>query len=294
VSAMAITIGTPPAARQARIYDCTVRHVRREPVRNDFTYRTVMWLVDLDRLPRLPGPSRLLAEFRPADHLGDPRRSLRRNVDAFLAEQGIDLHGGRVLMLAAARSFGHVFNPLTVYWCHDTQGLLVCVIAEVHNTYGDRHRYLLRLDETGRAETDKEFYVSPFFPVTGRYRMSLPEPDGDLALSIRYEPPDAQPPFIALLRGRGTPATPAAVLGHALRQPMPTLLAAARIRLQGIKLYLRGLPVVPRCPAASQTSAPPAAAVTPTAAARTETPADSGSCDGPDELPAGGGGDVGH
>ena len=221
-------------AAEARIYDCTVRHVRREPVRNDFTYRSVMWVVDLDRLPRF----RLLAEFREADHLGDPR-------DGYLAEHGIDLTGGRVLMLAGARSFGHVFNPLTVYWCYDAGGALACVIAEVHNTYGGRHRYLLRTDEAGRAETEKEFYVSPFFPVAGHYRMSVPVPGEDLNVSIRYEPPDG-PPFVAVLRGHGRPATLGAVLRFAVRQPSPTLLAAARIRMQGIKLFLRGLPVVPR------------------------------------------------
>jgi hypothetical protein len=159
---------------EARIYHCAVRHVRRDPVRNDFTYRTVMWLVDLDRIPRLPGPLRLLAEFRPADHAGDPRRGLRNNVESFLAGEGIDLRGGRVLMLAAARSFGHVFNPLTVYWCHEETGRLACVIAEVHNTYGGRHRYLLRPDEAGRAEVGKEFCVSPFYPVAGRYAMNRP------------------------------------------------------------------------------------------------------------------------
>jgi len=231
---------------QARIYDCAVRHVRRQPVRNDFTYRTVMWLVDLDRLPHLPRLLRALAEFRAADHSGAPNLSLRRNVDVYLAEHEIDLNGGRVLMLAAARSFGHVFNPLTVYWCYAADGRLACAIAEVHNTYGGRHRYLLRPDAAGRAEADKEFYVSPFFPVAGRYRMSLPEPGDDLALSIRYQPPDG-PPFIAVLRGHGARATSGALLRRVLRQPCPTLLAAARIRLQGIKLYVRGLPVVPRC-----------------------------------------------
>jgi cyclopropane fatty-acyl-phospholipid synthase-like methyltransferase/DUF1365 family protein len=230
---------------EPRIYDCTVRHVRTGPVRNDFTYRTVMWLVDLDRLPRIPRTLRALAEFRAADHVGDPALSLRRNVDAYLVDEGIDLRGGRVLMLAAARSLGHVFNPLTVYWCHRDDGTLACVIAEVHNTYGGRHRYLLRPDEAGRAEAEKVFYVSPFFPVGGRYRMSVPVPGDELALSIRYQPPGGAP-FAAVLRGRGRPATTRTVLGHAFRQPCPTLIAAARIRMQGIKLYLRGLRVVPR------------------------------------------------
>ena len=50
-------------------------------------------------------------------------------------------------MLAHARVLGHVFNPLTVYWCHRPSGALECVVAEVHNTYGERHCYLLRTDQ---------------------------------------------------------------------------------------------------------------------------------------------------
>lgn len=240
---------------EARIYDCTIRHVRRGPVHNDFTYQTALWLVDLDHLPRLQGPLRLLAEFRAADHAGDPKLSLRENVEAYLAAEGIDLAGGRVLMLTAPRAFGHVFNPLTVYWCHDAADALACVIAEVHNTYGGRHRYLLRPDEAGRAEADKQFYVSPFYPVAGRYRMSLPEPEEKLDLTIRYNPPDS-PPFVAILRGHAAPASPAAVARRAFRTPSPTLLTAARIRLQGIRLYLRGLPVIPRRDAASDQEPP--------------------------------------
>jgi DUF1365 family protein len=237
----------------ARIYDCALRHVRHGPVRNAFTYRILLWLIDLDHIPRLPGPLRMLAQFRSADHAGDRRLSLRRNLEMYLADEGIDLRGGRVLMLTAPRSFGHVFNPLTVYWCHDATDELACVIAEVHNTYGGRHRYLLHPDKAGRTGTDKDFYVSPFYPAAGRYHMALPEPGEHLDLAIRYQPP-AGAPFAATLRGRSAPATPGAVLRRALRQPCPTALTAARIKVQGIKLYLRGLPLTPRVNEASSSS----------------------------------------
>lgn len=236
------------SARQqaaAALYVCRLRHVRQAPIRNDFTYRTYLWLIDLDRPPRLPRPLRLLAGFRAADHLGDPSLSLRENVDRYLAEHGIDLRGGRVLMLAGARVFGYVFNPLSVYWCHDRDGGLACVIAEVHNTYGQRHCYLLKPDELGWADADKKFYVSPFIPVEGSYRMLLPEPGERLSLSIRLDLPD-RAPFIATLRGTRRPATPWNLLRTAMRLPLAPHLVSARIRVQGVKLYLRGLKVVPR------------------------------------------------
>lgn len=231
---------------EAALYDCRVRHTRSWPIQNDFTYRTYQWLVDLDALPRPPWLLRALAGFRAADHLGDPQAAIRSNVDSYLASHGVDLQGGRVLMLANARVLGYVFNPLTLYWCHGAEGDLVCVIAEVHNTYGQRHCYLLSLDEHGRTSADKALYVSPFHPVQGGvYQMLLPEPDERLGVSIRLELP-GRPPFVASLHGRRLPGTTANLLRTAARLPLAPLAVSARIRWQGIRLYLRGLPIVPR------------------------------------------------
>lgn len=227
---------------RAQIYEVTISHARSAPLRNVFRYRGYLWLVDLDHLPRVP----LLARFRARDHLGDPRAGIRANLDRFLAARGVDLGGGRVTMLAQAAVLGYVFNPLTVYWCHRADGSLACVVAEVHNTYRRRHAYLL---PGVRAVVPKDFYVSPFYPVDGRYRMSLPEPDaspgGRLALSVRLERPDGHS-FAAGVRGRAVPATMRTLLGAAARHPWSTAAVSARIRRQGVRLYLRGLPVIPR------------------------------------------------
>ena len=232
------------------LYECAVRHVRTEPLRNAFTYRTYQWLVDLDALPRLPAWLRPLASFRSADHLGDAGRSIRENVDRFLAARGIDLGGGRVTMLANARVLGYVFNPLSVFWCHRADGSLACVIAEVHNTYGQRHAYLVQTDDRGRARTDKELYVSPYHPVDGWYQMSLPVPGPRLALSITLHRPGGYR-FVATVQGSGAPATLPALLRSTARHPWSTVTVSARIRWQGIKLYARGLRPTPRparCP----------------------------------------------
>jgi DUF1365 family protein len=91
----------------------------------------------------------------------------------------------------------------------------------------------------------KEFYVSPFFPVDGRYRMTVPQPGERLALTIRLER-DGGLPFIATVRGQRGPAGPAALLRAALRHPFATLAVSVHIRHQGIRLLLKGLPVHPR------------------------------------------------
>lgn len=224
------------------LYEATVRHARSAPVRYAFAHRTLYWLVDLDHPPRQARPLRALTGFHPADHGSGQGATIRADLDSYLRGQGLEPAGWRVVMLAHPRTLGQVFNPLTVYWCHDPHGALRAVVAEVHNTYGDRHRYLLHPDERGRAETDKVLYVSPFNDVDGHYRLHLPEPDERLALTVALHR-EGHPPFTASVRGRRRPLTPATLLWLNLRYPLASLVNAARIRFHGVRLYLRGLPV---------------------------------------------------
>jgi DUF1365 family protein len=218
------------------LYLTSVVHARTAPVVNAFRYRSYHWLVDIDDPPVLPPFLRPLARFD---------AGLRHDLDAFLAGHGVHLDGGRIVMLAHPRVLGYVFNPLSVFWCHDPAGRLACVVAEVHNTYGGRHRYLLFPDADGKALARKEFYVSPFNPVDGTYELTLPVPAETLDLRIILRRPGTAP-FHAGLSGTRRPATATGLLRAFLRTPWVTLLGAAQIRYQGIRLWRRGLPVVPR------------------------------------------------
>jgi DUF1365 family protein len=234
------------------IYEAQIRHVRLDPIRNAFRYRSYYWLVDIDEMPRPRWPLRALAGFDARDHFNDPDRPIRENLDRLLAAEGIECDGGRVLMLAHARVLGYVFNPLSVFWCHDASGRLVATVAEVHNTYGGRHSYVLTPTADGVLRVDKEFYVSPFYDVDGSYRMRLPLPDDRLALTISLQHDGARP-FVATLRGSRRPATASGLIRAALRHPASTLVGALLIRFQGIRLYMRGLPVVPHSRLAKET-----------------------------------------
>lgn len=232
---------TAPAA----IYRTSIAHVRHTPLKNAFTYRNYNWYVDVDRLPALPRLLAPLAGFHAADHLGDPAGTIRANVETFLATRGIELDGGRITMLASARVFGYVFNPVSLFWCHTAAGELRCVVAEVHNTYGERHCYVLETDGAGRASVPKAFYVSPFNDLQGDYRMKLPEPDERLAVSIVLER-DGQKPFIATMDGERHAATARNILAAALAVPLAPLLVTLQIHWQGIKLWARRLPIIKR------------------------------------------------
>jgi DUF1365 family protein len=227
-----------------RLYATTIRHARTAPFKHGFEHRSYAWFVDLDALPRL-GPLSPLARFQGRDHLGSPGATLRENLDAFLTANGVDLEGGRITMLAGARVLGYVFNPISLFWCHRADGTLECVVVEVHNTYGDRHAYLVRTDLQHRASTGKELYVSPFNDVSGRYDLVLPEPGRSAHASVTLRRP-GQPPFMAALVGRALPATLGTVVRISLTRPFEPLVVRARITVHGVRLWLRGLPVQPR------------------------------------------------
>ncbi|MFS3128429.1 FAD-dependent oxidoreductase [Nocardioides sp. Bht2] len=217
------------------IYRTEVRHTRRRPWRRQFTHASHHWLVDLDDLP----DHGLLGRFSACDHLGDTEASIRSNVDNFLAHRGIHLDGGRVLMAAQPRAWGFCFNPISVFWCFGSRGgALEAVVVEVHNTYGDRHAYLVRPDEHGSAATEKAMYVSPFHDGHGSYRLHLPVPGDRLDVGVQLTTRDGAT-FSASLSGVPIPTDRRTLLGSSVA----SLVGAAQIRAHGIWLWLRRLPV---------------------------------------------------
>ncbi len=236
----------------ATLYHSEVMHRRNAVLPRVFHYSTCYWLIDVDRPPQMPAMLRPLVRFRPGDHLGDPTRSLAANARELLSRNGID--ADRIRLLTCPRVAGHVFNPLSVWYC-EADGRLAAVIAEVHNTYGGRHVYLLRPDEAGRDMVGKEFYVSPFLPMGGTYLMRTPPPAEKLSVSIALRQ-DGATPFVATLTGNGRPATTGAVLRSLIRWPMLTLRTSALIRWQGVRLWFRRVPVQPRAPATAGNQTP--------------------------------------
>ena len=228
------------------LVDGVVSHRRHGAVQHAFRHRIYQWLVDLDDLPRLPPPLRPFASFRSADHLGEATKSIKDNVLTFLASHGVDLGAdGRVVMLAHPRVLGYVFNPLSVFWCYDGSGRLVCVVAEVHNTYGGRHAYLLQTNPSGAETVNKEFYVSPFFDVSGDYELRFAL-DSDKVACLVTLTRAGEVAFRASFAGQPQPVTSRRLLRTLIRQPLMPQRVSALIRMHGVRLWSRRLPVQPR------------------------------------------------
>ncbi|MGH3353743.1 MAG: FAD-dependent oxidoreductase [Nocardioides sp.] len=223
------------------IYRTTISHTRRAPLRNRFVHRSHWWVVDLDRLP----DHGILGRFEARDHLGEPGRSIRENLAAFLRLHDIDLADARVLMAAQPRALGFCFNPISVYWCITSSGAPLATVVEVHNTYGDRHAYLVHPDEQQRAQVEKAMYVSPFHGVDGSYDLTVPRPDGNLAVTVRLNTAEGAV-FGASVRGVRVAQRP--TYAALLRAAPAALIGAVWIRVHGIALWMRRLPVQRRSP----------------------------------------------
>ena len=227
-----------------------VSHTRRTPIRHAFTNRQYQWLVDLDNLPRRRWPLRLISRIDARDHLDGGRLGggIRGDLERFLAHRGIVLdRSDRTVMLAHARVLGHVFDPLTVYWCIAPDHRLKACVFEVHNTHGERHAYLLDVDATGRASTQKAFYVSPFNDTGGDYAVSLRLDPTRVTATVGLER-DGERVLTATTTGVPRPATDGTLVRTASRHLLMTWRVSAMIRVHGIWLWARRLPIHPHSP----------------------------------------------
>ncbi|MBW8172804.1 DUF1365 family protein [Ornithinimicrobium sp. Arc0846-15] len=229
----------------------TVAHQRRGPIDHGLKHEVYQWLVDLDDLPEFGGPLSSVSRFSAEDHLGDPSKSIKSNVIEFARLNGLNLpRDVQIVMLANARVLGYVFDPLSVHWCLDrASGATLGVIAEVHNTYGERHAYLLQPNEHGSAVTHKQFFVSPFYDVTGRYRLTFRLSPDRVAVAVtlhRGGVVQEKPDFTATFTGRPRRATRGSVLRTTVRYPLMSQRVSALIKAHGIYLWAKKLPLIER------------------------------------------------
>jgi DUF1365 family protein len=163
------------------------------------------------------------------------------DVRALLEERGI--RAARVVLLTGARALGYVFNPISVFWCYDDSGAQCALVAEVNNTYGERHAYVLRSDSNGACRVKKEMYVSPFNRVDGTYLIEAGEPGSAVSVSVTLERLGEEP-FVATLEGHRQRITFTTVVRSVLRHS--GLRNRVRIQWQALRLWRRGLMVQPR------------------------------------------------
>ncbi len=249
---------------RSALYDGAVVHQRTAPVKHRLRYTLFMALLDLDELPALSRRLWLFSHdrfnlfaFDEADHGAGARGGLRGWIESQLRAAGIAAEGGRIAVLCMPRVLGHVFNPISVFFCHRPDGGLAAMLYEVNNTFGERHAYLLPV--TGEARPirqscEKCFYVSPFMPMALTYRFRVSEPEAHVSVAINAS--NAQGPMIStVFAGTRTALTDCALLRLFMRMPLLGLKVLAGIHFEAARLFFgRGLKIQPK-------PAPPAAPV---------------------------------
>lgn len=149
-------------------------------------------------------------------------------------------------LLTAPRLFGMGFNPVSFWFFLDEDERPIVAIAEVNNTYGDRHGYFCHapgfapLTAEDEAVVQKVFHVSPFQEVAGAYAFRFDLRDDRVAIRIEHR--NGKSGLVASLAGPLTPMTNRAILRAILRQPFAPMRTLALIHWQALKLWRRGAP----------------------------------------------------
>lgn len=232
-----------------------VRHQRLAPRRHGFAYPACFLMLPMRRLraqpdPALPRNRRAWMSFHDADH-GDGGPDALAWAEALLQREGLlaELDGGELWLQCFPRVAGHAFKPVSFWYAQRADGTLAAVLAEVHNTFGEKHVYLLQgegLAAGAEVQARKVFHVSPFAEVAGRYRfrffLRLSGPTPRCLARVDLDDAEGRPLLQTSLSGLLQPLTRQALRRAAWAQPLHSLMVVARIHWHALKLWLKRVP----------------------------------------------------
>ena len=237
------------------LYFGNVIHSRLRPKRHRLRYKAFWLLLDIDAIEPSAGRLRFLSRNRfnlfsvhDRDYGAASEGSLREQVDHALLRDGGQREAGRVLLLTMPRILGYAFNPLSVYFCYGADGRLATIIYEVHNTFGERHKYVMAVDPTAVHAVlqgcEKTFHVSPFMAMEVAYAFRV-NPPGE-RISIAIQGSDADGPIInTVLAGERAELTDAGLLRAFFSIPLLTLKVILAIHWEALRMWLKGFRVFP-------------------------------------------------
>jgi len=223
-------------------------HGRKGAVENAFRYGVDYVLLDAEAAVKstaLFARNRgALASVHDSDHGGAPKQGR----GAAWVRDVLKVHGlpqpAKIELLTQPRILGHVFNPVSFWICHDDNGQVPVIIAEVSNTYGDRHSYLCHRDDLApitaedRLQATKVFYVSPFQRIEGSYEFRFDLRPDRIGIWIDFSGGNGG--VIATLVGARKPLTAKGLLRACLRRPFGSRRVLALIHWQAVKLWWKG------------------------------------------------------
>lgn len=225
-----------------------VLHRRLRPRAHAFAYPSYfLWLpmraLRDEACPALNRNGRGWLSFHDADH-GLGGADALGWLQTVLASEGITDADGEVWLQTYPRVLGHVFKPVSFWFCERADTSLAAIVVEVNNTFGERHCYLLHgpdLAWGSEQVATKVFHVSPFCRVEGRYRFCF-QRDGAHVVSCVDHDDATGPLLLTSLSGRLQPLTSRSARAAFFAMPALTMMVVARIHWQALKLACKRLP----------------------------------------------------
>ncbi len=234
------------------LYECRVMHCRVRPKRHQFTHTTFMFYLDLDEIdtlaksiPFFSHNRRNIYEFRDADHFEPDSRPIKEKVRDFIRRKGVDMLQGRIMLLTNVRTFGHIFNPVSFYFCFDAQHQPFCAVVEIGNTFGEIKPFYVGPEQfkDGKfiSQQKKFFYISPFVDMDIPLDFQIRVPDDKL--NIQIDDFDAEGKFLyTTLTGPRRPLTLGQLIQYTFTIPFVTLKVIGLIHWHALLLWLKKVP----------------------------------------------------
>lgn len=247
------------------IYKGSVHHTRRRPKHHHLHYRVFSLFIDLDELHAINSESTLLHINRPGlfsfwerDHGAGDKNGLKDWVLDHLSQSGFDTDFISVRLLCYPRILGYAFNPLSVYYCYDRDGHLIATLHEVNNTFGEKHTYILGASMgapgAGYQQTaQKNLAVSPFTKMDVNYQFKMSMPNESIHLHIGLHDDEGQV-MSASFAGIQHGVSDGELLLAFIQYPLMTLKVTVGIHFEALRLWLKGVPLIARTPAANPNS----------------------------------------
>ena len=225
-----------------------VRHTRLRPAENRFAYPTFFLMLPMRALRKAPDATLARNRFAPlafhdVDH-GQGSPDALSWAETLLAREGVTDADGEIWLQTYPRVFGYVFKPVSFWYAHRRDGSLAAVLAEVNNTFGERHCYLLtgeRLAFGRELVADKVFHVSPFCEVRGLYRFRFMRTADRVVARIEHDD-EGGPLLLTSVSGRLEPLSARSARRALLSMPLMSLGVTARIHWQAWKLWRKQVP----------------------------------------------------
>jgi uncharacterized protein len=234
-----------------KIFIGDVYHKRHTPFIHDFKYRVFSLWVNLDDLDNSrPSPKYFsfnrwnILSLHKKDHGPRNGTSIRTWIESAAKEKDIDIEDGKIYMMCFPRVLGYVFNPLTVYFCYNRDGVLTALLHQVKNTFGEQHGYLLAVtnnSKTIKQDTSKIFHVSPFIQMDSHYYFHVKEPtQKGFSIAIHQTIPTGKMLTATWTGNHALDLNSKNILKVFFTIPLMTIKIILTIHMQALKLWLKG------------------------------------------------------